>query len=168
MVTSQRIKVSPGSSICIYNPTPAPIFSTILHRLYTWARTGLFQQAPGSHAESSMQTAVVLKPAMGSGHTRPPFSTVDSNIAVQATQTHTHTHTHTGRLVVDTQPPHRHAAHTHTHTEASQCNTNTSQAAVILGPIMCILPLYFMGCVLLCCHSGCLMSEHVSRQLHKR
>lgn len=36
----------------------------------------------------STQTAVLLKPAMGSGHTRPPFSTVDSNVAVQATQTH--------------------------------------------------------------------------------
>lgn len=59
----------------------------------------------------STQTAVLLKPAMGSGHTRPPFSTVDSNVAVQATQTHREAF-----FSVDTQLCLRHAAHTRTHT----------------------------------------------------
>lgn len=77
----------------------------------------------------STQTAVLLKPAMGSGHTRPPFSTVDSNVAVQATQTHREAFfqsTHSS--VLDMQ---------HTHTKASQCKTQTGQASVILGLIMC-------------------------------
>lgn len=59
----------------------------------------------------STQTAVLLKPAMGSGHTRPPFSTVDSNVAVQATQTHREAFfqsTHSS--VLDMQHTH---AHTH-------------------------------------------------------
>ena len=50
--------------------------------------------SPARPSGALMQTAAPLKPAMGSGHARPRFSTVDSNIAVQATHTHTHTHTH--------------------------------------------------------------------------